>query len=258
MRRLRWFAGLVLIVIILVIIFFYVVMGGDINAFDNMAESSIDTIGYVTLLVYYLVMFFITNYFIAGVYIIVHGRFNGQNLSLRDGISGANLNLGKIFVWSLISATVGVVLQIIADRSKWIGKLVVFFLGSAWAILTYFSLPSLIVGQRTVKDSFKESATLIRKTWGETIIINFGVGLFFVGIIFFALALTIGILILAPIFEIFILMSILFIIFFVAVSIISSTLSFIFKLALYEFALTGNVPLGFTSDLVRGAIKKGK
>jgi hypothetical protein len=94
------------------------------------------------------------------------------------------------------------VLQFIADRSKLVGKIVASIFGAAWAILTYFSLPSLVIGQRTVKESFKESAALIRKTWGETIIVNFGVGFFF-GILFFlGLALSIGIIVLVPIFAI--------------------------------------------------------
>jgi hypothetical protein len=38
--------------------------------------------------------------------------------------------------------------------------------------------------------------------------------------------------------------------------IISSTLSSIFKLALYNYAKTGQVPEGFSEELIIGAIKK--
>ncbi|MDP2677012.1 MAG: DUF6159 family protein [bacterium] len=262
-KELVWFPVLSMIsslvaLILMGILFFFIVMDGDIHALDNLKESGMNVLGYVILFVYYLVMFFITNYFLAGVYIIVQGRFGGQNLSLTDGINGASRNLGKIFLWSLISATVGVILRIISDKFKVIGRIVASLLGAAWGILTYFSLPSLIIGQKSVKESFRESATLIRKTWGETIIVNFGVALFFGILMFFGLALCIGIAVLMPVKGVLILVSVLFVIFMIAITIISSVLGAIFKLALYEFALTGNVPKGFTSDLIIGAIRSGK
>jgi len=241
--------------IIMGIVFFFAVMSGDIHAFDNVDKSKMDILSYVILFIYYLIMFFITNYFLAGMYVIINGRFNGQELSFSDGMRGAKANISKIFLWSLISSTVGVILRIIADKSKIVGKIVAVIFGAAWNILTYFSLPSLIIGQKSVKDSFKESASIIRKTWGEVIIINFGVGLFF-GLITFLFVITVVIIaILVPIFEIVILLSILSVIYLVAMSIVSSTLSSIFKLALYQYALTGSVPQGFTPALITGAVK---
>jgi hypothetical protein len=262
-KELAWFPVFSMIssliaLIVMLILFFLIPMGGDVNELGNMKENGMNVLGYVILFIYYLVMYFIANYFLAGVYIIVQGRFRGQDLSLSDGIRGANRNLGKIFVWSLILATVGMILKIIADKFKAVGKIVASLFGAAWAILTYFSLPSLIIGQKSVKESFKESALLIRKTWGETIIVNFGVGLFFMLLILLALALCIGIIVLVPAQGVLFLVLILFAIFLIAVMIISSVLGSIFKLALYEFALTGNVPQGFTPDLIKGAIKSGK
>ncbi len=209
---------------------------------------------YVIAFVYYLIMFFILNFFQAGVMIISHARFNGQDLGFKDGINGALSNSGKIFVWSLISATVGIILRIISDKSKIIGKIVAALLGAAWNIFTYFSLPSLIIGQKSIQDSFKESAAIIRKTWGEAIIVNFGVGLFF-GIIIFA-AIIIGALLAVLSHNPFIALAVfvLVFLFIIAISIISSTLSIIFKLALYEYARTGVVPQGFSPEIVTNAI----
>ena len=149
----------------------------------------------------------------------------------------------------------GVVLQIISDKSKLVGKLVVGLLGAAWGILTYFSLPSLIIGKTSVADSFKQSASVIRKTWGETIIINLGVGLFFGLLVFLALALMIGVIILAPTFPVVISMLLLFVIFIVLITIISSSLGAIFKLALFEYATTGKIPDGFSRELIQNAVR---
>jgi hypothetical protein len=259
-KELAWFPVLSAITSLIALAFFAAVifftfLKGDIHMLQTMSESQpTGPVGYSILFAYYIVMFCITNYFLAGLYAIVHGRFNGQNLSMSDGIAHANKNFNKIFIWSLISATVGLVLQIIADRSKIIGNIVAGIFGAAWNILTYFSLPSLVIGQRSIKDSFKESASVIRKTWGETIIINFSMGLFFGCIFFLGTALAIGIVILVPISQIFLIVSILYIIFFVTMIIISSTLGAIFKLALYEYAVTGVIPNGFTPEIIHGAI----
>ncbi len=236
-------------------VFYFIIMNANIKAFDNSSEFLGNVISYVILFAYYLLMFFIANYFLAGVYTIVYARLNGQNLSFKDGLRASNNNLGKIFIWSLVSATVGMVLQIISDKSKIVGKIVVSLIGAAWNIITYFSFPFLIIGQKSIKDSFKESASLIRRVWGETIIVNFGVGLFFGLLIFLGFALSLGIIILIPIKITIISVIILFVIYCIILSIISSTLSTIFKIALYEFAQTGKVVQGFTPEILKGAIK---
>lgn len=237
------------------ILFFILVMGSDIHAFDGNTEQDFGVLGYVLAIAYYTVMFFIVNFFQAGIFIIVHGRMNGTDLSFRDGIQGAKDVAGKIFLWSLISATVGVVLRAIAERSKLIGKIVVMLLGAAWNILTYFSLPSLVIGKTSVTDSFKMSANTIRKMWGETIIIQIGVGLFFMLLFFLGFAVAVGVIILAPTTLVAIATGTLFIIYVIALSIIASTLGAIFKLALFEYACTGIVPQGFSPELIQNAVK---
>lgn len=263
-KEIMWFpiiSSIVTLVafIVMAILFYTLILGGSFDRFHVAEDKDInDVITYLVVLIYYLVMFCIINFFQAGLFIIVQGRFSGQNLSFKDGINGAMNNFGKIFMWSLVSATVGMILQIIADRVKIVGLLIARLLGAAWNIMTYFSLPALVIGGLGIKDSFKESAAIIRKTWGETIIINFGVSLFFMLIFFLVLALFIGIAVLVPKFLVVMSLAVLFVIIIVAMSIVSSTLSSIFKLALFNYARTGQVPQGFSEGVIRGAVKPGK
>lgn len=262
-KELAWFPVLTTITSLVALVafmaaFFFFVMQGDIHMLDNADSRQADIIGYVALFVYYLMMMFIANYFLAGVYTIVKGRFSGKNLSFSDGMANASKHASKIFVWSLISATVGVILRIISDKSALIGKIVAGLFGAAWGILTYFSLPSLVIGERTIKESFKESASVIRKTWGETIIVNFGISLFLGLLSFLVFAVAIGIAIIIPSTGMIVTLALLLFIYILAVSIVGSTLGSIIKLALYEYATTGVVPLGFTPDLIKGAVKAGK
>ena len=235
-------------------VFFFIVMKGNINAFENTGEMTNNIITYASMFVYYLIMYLITNYFLAGVYTIVYARLNGQDLSFKDGINGANKNFSKIFIWSLISATVGVILNVIASKSR-LGRVIATIIGAAWNILTYFSFPALIIGQKSVKESFKESASMIRKTWGETIIVSFSVSLFFAILVFLGLALAIGIMVLIPLTETFIVVTILLFIYLIVLTIVASTLSTIFKVVLYEYAQNGKIAPGFSPEIVQGAIK---
>lgn len=235
-------------------VFFVYVLNGDLNNLEASSQNG-GGMGYLLLLIYYLVLFFIVNFFQAGILTIAHARFNGQDLTLNDGIRGASRNAGKIFVWSLISATVGVILHAIADRSKLIGKIVSSILGAAWSIMTYFSLPSLIIGQTTVLNSFKESAVLIRKTWGEALIVNVGVGFFFSLLFLAGFGVWIAVLFLTQNTFIFLGITVVLIVYLVVLTTISSALSVIFKLALYEYARTGQMPQGFSPELIQNAIK---
>ena len=270
-KELVWFPVLSVVAsfaafIVYIAIYFFAVTGTGLQSLTQLNldtlkiidDSSNTTMRYVFGFAYYLIMFFITNFFLAGIYTIVHGRFNGKDLSVSDGFANANKHVGKIFVWSFISATVGIVLQIISEKSKIIDKIVAWIFGTAWVVLTYFSLPSLVIGERSIGESFKESASVIRKIWGEVIIINIGVGLFFGILTFFVMALAIGVAALVPSTAMFISLVILSVIYLVAVIVISSTLDSIIKLALYEYATTGTVPQGFTPELITGIIKSGK
>ena len=86
---------------------------------------------------------------------------------------------GKVFIWSVISATVGIILSIISERSKLVGRIVSSLLGAAWGFLTFFALPAMVIKNISVTDSFKESTATIRRVWGETFIVTIGTGMFF-------------------------------------------------------------------------------
>jgi len=233
-------------------LFFIFVHAGE--RIESLSETQLDVIGYVIGFLWYLVAFFITNYCMACIYLMVHARFNGQVVSFSQSIALANNHVGKIFVWSAISSTVGMILNAIAEKSALAGKIVAALFGAAWNILTYFSLPSLVIGNRSIKDSFRESANLIRKTWGEAIIINLGVGAFFGMLVFLSIALSVGIVILIPTTLTMIIVGVLLLIALIVMAIISSTLTTILNLALYEYASTGKVPQGFTPELIQRII----
>jgi hypothetical protein len=167
---------------IAVVIFFcilYWIFSGETGSIMHAdASQDFSSLGYVVLLVLYLATAFVATFFQAGLTAIVDARINGKSLTFQEGMNIAKAHAEKIFLWSLVSATVGVILGLISERSKWLGKLVAFFLSATWGIITFFIVPALILEEGNVSDSIKSSAGTFKKTWGETIIINFGAGLF--------------------------------------------------------------------------------
>lgn len=264
-REILWFpvisAILSVISMIAISSFFYYLMlrnNFDFSKFggeDAVLNATDKVYLYSFMFVCYIFTLFIMNFFQSGLFTIVQARFSGNNLSFSEGMNGAKKNIGKIFLWSLISATVGVILQIIANTSKKLGQIIASLLGTAWNILTYFSLPALVIGNLSVVDSFKESASVIRKTWGETFILNFGVSAILTLVTFLVFVFSAGLVFIFPSAGMLIGVIIFFIIFVVCISILSSTLNSIFKLALYNYARTGQVPVGFSSDVIKSAVK---
>lgn len=237
------------------------------GAFDlKEAESAsykISSTGYAVILVFYLVLFFVTTYFQAGLMAVVHARINGRGMTFQEGMSVAKTHAEKIFLWSLVSATVGVVLGFISDRSKWFGKIISFFLRASWGIATFFIVPVLILEEGNISDSIKSSAETFKKTWGETIFVNFGTGLFFVLIAFLGLFISGSLMALDFVvfpeiiaIPIFLILLTVLIFFLIGIAIVSSAINSVFRVVLYEYAKSGHIADTFAPELILGALKK--
>ena len=229
----------------------------------NAAVSEIPTYFYYGFIfILYLISYFISTFFSVGLTAVVYERIKGGDLTFGGGIKASSRIVGKIFIWSLISATVGVVLGAIAERSKWLGKIVVYFLGTAWNILTFFIAPTLLLDEVSVSKSIKNSGLIFKKTWGETLITGFSLGLFFglliLGVFVTFGLLTIGAVVLGGGIVLPVLLGVLFVLTLMAIMVMSSTLSAIFRVVLYEYARNGIVASGFTPELIMGAIKQEK
>lgn len=215
---------------------------------------------YGVVFIYYVISYFTLTYFQVGLTSVVYERINGGSIDFKEGMNRAANISGKIFVWSLLAGTVGILLKIISDRSKWLGKLAAGLLGSAWNIVTMFIAPTLLLDNVSVWQSVKNSGTVFKKTWGETLIINISFGLvtfvivFGTFVLFGALAATSLFLGLGVISLI--VLGILFVVTLVALSIISTSLSEIFKVALYSYARFGIIAEGFSPEFIIGAVKE--
>jgi hypothetical protein len=205
-----------------------------------------DPLWYVLLFAFYVVNYFVIIFFNSALM-----RFNGMEPTIGDGLRAAAGRLPQILAWSLVSATVGVILKFIEDRSDKFGQVVAGLLGMAWGIMTYFVTPLLVVEKLGPVDAVKRSCALMKKAWGESLAANFGAGLLiflmflaalipaFLGGMIGGVAAIVGI-------TLTVLLVIL-------VSLISSAVNTIIVSALYQYAANERAPDEFDVDLLRGA-----
>jgi len=206
----------------------------------------------VGLFLFYLLCYFVVIYFNTALITCARIRLTGGNPVFMDGIRNANAHIVPIFIWAMISATVGLVLHLLQERAGIIGQIIIGLIGMAWGLITYFVIPVMIFEEMGPVQAVKESASLFRKTWGETLVGQVSIGIVFVilaivGLIPVALALMSGS------FTLFILFVAIFIIYLAILLVVGSSLQGVYNTALYLYATTGNVPEAYSKEMIENA-----
>jgi hypothetical protein len=147
---------------------------------------------YGALFCFYFANYFVITFFNAAIMACAVSRLQGGEPTIGYGFSVAMSRIHLILGWALLSATVGLVLRIIEDRSKRVGEVVAGLLGMAWTITSYLVVPVLVVEQKGPFAALKQSASLLRKTWGEQLVGNSSFGFLFFLLVLPAIALVIG------------------------------------------------------------------
>ncbi len=208
--------------------------------------------GLVYLFLFYVASYFVVIFFNTALISCVNDKLNGRSVSVTGGLSNSVRHLPGIIGWAIVAATVGLILNLLEERAGFIGDIILAFIGGVWSLVTYFVVPVLILEDKGVIDSFKESVSLIRKTWGESIVGSAGMAVVFVIIGIIAAVLVFATLFLgSP--EIFIAALALFLLLIVLLAVIYSAMQGIFITALYTYAKTGTVPGAFSNDQIANA-----
>ncbi|MDR3701554.1 MAG: DUF6159 family protein [Candidatus Sulfopaludibacter sp.] len=173
-------------------------------------------------------------------------QFSGEQPTLRYGLRQAASRVAPILGWSLLSATVGLVLNAIERRASWAGKLALWLFGFAWEMATYLVLPVLIAERRGPIESIRRSAQLVRETWGDQLVAEIRFG--WRGLVFFLPCLIVGVLgangypVLLPVAVAG---------FILAMAALSAARG-VFEVALYRYAAGGELPAGWSPAMLPG------
>ncbi len=207
---------------------------------------------YVLTFLYYLVTYFLVIFFNAGLIHCANEVMHGRNADFGDGINASVRRIGPILVWSLTAATVGTILRSVAERTGIIGQIVIGLIGAAWNILTFFTLPMLVIEGVGPVAAIKGSFATLKKTWGETIIGNVGIS-YAIGILCLVPIPLIILVAFTGIWQLILLTIAIALIYWLALGAVGASMTGIYTVAVFSYAQTGEVPIGFDSDQIRNA-----
>ena len=191
---------------------------------------------------------FVVIFFNAALVAAALERLRGGDPNISSGLRVALKHLPAIFAWALISATVGLILQIARGRTdNFLGRLAIEMVGGVWAYMTFFVVPVLVAEGIGPIQGIKRSASLFRQTWGRQATSSFAF------MIVYIVAVILAVLPAALLFAIEPILGIVIgaITIPMAVGCVQA-IEGIFKAALYEFA-NGESPLEFDRETLSSA-----
>lgn len=207
------------------------------------AGNGLEPISYVLFFLGYLALAYVTIFFQAALVSQADVALRGGDPSVAGGLEVARRKAGAILPWALLSATVSMVLRAVEDRAGMFGRFAIGLVGMAWSLVTYLVVPILVLENVTVGAAIRGSSNLFKRTWGENVVGNAGVGLVsflasLPGIAVIAIGAASG----GPGGVALIVVGVVWLL---GVAVVASALSGIYQTALYRYASSGSVSPAF-------------
>lgn len=229
---------------------------GEVALSDGQTVT-LAVIGFLYYFISYLIIIYSNSALIGAAMM----RLRGEDPTVQDGFRIASSRLGTIVGYALIAATVGMILQSLRNnRRNIISQIVGSLLGMAWSLLTFLVVPVLVMENVGPIEAIKRSSSLLKRTWGENLTANIGMGL-----LQFLAMLAVGLVIGLPLYLLVTVVNTTIVtIFAIAVVVIAmaivalffSAIMGIFQAALYNYAIGGEADTFFDPALVRGAFQR--
>jgi hypothetical protein len=209
---------------------------------------------YPVLFGFYFVSYFVIIFFNSALVSCALMKFNGQEASLGDGFKAAGSRLPQILMWALVSATVGILLKAIENSNRRVGYFISAILGTAWTVMTFFVVPILVVEKTDPIKAVSRSIELLKKSWGEALVGNFGLGFFkFLLMLPGIVLMVIGVFIAITTLGVGLVVIIAGVMALLLAIAVGATLQTIFVAALYQYAAFGRCPDAFDRDTLSNA-----
>lgn len=226
---------------------------GALDGLDRMEEQGLPPIAYVLAFLFYLSQYFVIFFFNTALVGAAMIRLQGGDPTVSDGLRIASGKIGAIFGYALIAATVGMILRAIQERAGWIGRWIAGLIGAAWTVASFLVVPVLVSRNVGPLEAVKESALLLKRTWGENVIGQGGIGLVFglinVIVVLAGVALIVGAIAAKSAVLVGLAVAVL-VIALVLGALIQAALSGIYSAALYRYASGEGESQGFDGALL--------
>lgn len=233
---------------------------GQVEVWMQALESNPDLLQHPLVLAVsfalYFIAAFVMIFFNAALLTCAMIRFAGGDPTVMDGLRASMHRMPQIVAWALVTATVGIVLDLLESRLRGLARFFINLLGAGWAVATYFAVPVLVVDGYGPLKAIRHSVAAVRKTWGESLIGHVGLGaLNFIGIL-----IAVPFLVVAairyqqdPVLAATVIA--LVVIWMMLCTLVITTLNAILRAGLYIYAVEGIMPVNFDSDLVTNAFE---
>ena len=221
--------------------------------------DSVPPLFYLWAFAFYLVQYFVVFFFTTALVGAAMVRLDGGDPTVGTGLRIAAGKWVSILGYAAIAATVGMILRGIEQRAGIVGRIVAGFVGVAWTLATFLTVPVLVAQDVGPVEAVKESATLLKRTWGEGLIGNGGIGL--IGGLAMVAVMIVGAVLVAFLFQaglggLAVAVGVVALLAFAGIALVQSALGGIYSAALYRYAVAGDAPAGFDGVLLRDAFQR--
>jgi len=173
-----------------------------------------------------------------------HERMSGGDPTIGSSIRKAVQRIPGLVPWALLTTTVGLIISALRERAEGLGRFLLGGIELAWDVTTYLTVPAIIIDGQGPIGGLRESAGLLKRTWGENLASRVGFGI--VGFVAALPAVALIAVAVASGVDAFVVAGVLLGGLWLALVVaVMSTLGGIFKTALYLYATTGQSPEGF-------------
>jgi hypothetical protein len=228
------------------------------GAMERSGPPQPDSAFYLIFFAFYLTQYFVVFFFNSALVGAAMIRLDGGDPTVKDGLRIARSRIVQILGYAAIAATVGLILRVIEERAGFIGRWIAGLLGLAFTVATFLTVPVLVSREVGPVEAVKESAALLKKTWGENIIGNAGMGLVF--FLFYLGVIGIGMLFVFAVAQtgnatLIIIATAALILAVIGLALVQTALQGVYSAALYRYATDGNVGASFSGTLLGEAFR---
>ena len=133
---------------------------------------------------------FVGVYFNVALAFAANEQIDGRMIGLRDALGMAWSRRRVVFTWALLSAVIGLVIQVIESRLGVFGRLLGILGGLTWAVASFLVVPVLAFEDVGPIEALKQSSHLLRTTFGTVARGALRFGVLFLGWSLLALAVV--------------------------------------------------------------------
>ena len=265
-RQLVMFPVISMIGMLFVTILFFVPGAVLVGSAASTESNTLWGAALVVTFIYYFIAYTIVIFSNTALVGATMKLIQGEPATVSDGLRIASARFGKILVYALISATIGVIAKGISQSGRSSNNIVVAILSAivggllqgAWNLVVFFAIPVLVVENVGLMATFERSWHLFKQTWGEGFVGSATIG----GIsclAYLAVLLISGAIIAAGIslglLPVLILGIVVLVLGFTLISLLNGAVNGIFQASLYNFASNGDAGPFIDTALAREAFK---